>query len=434
MLPSRLLVWLSLAPVVLAVMTLLDHTMLWPMLAVDAGILIMAGIDALWARKPLVEVRRRTRDVFSLGRFNPVELEVRSKASRRLPVEINIDLFDHAVADNLPLRTTLATRGRTDLRFRVAPSRRGAYELGSSYVRYGSPLGLWIRQIEIPDRQPVRVYPDVQQVRTYELLARQDRQHSLMRTSRRLGGESEFEQLREYTRDDEFRSIDWRATARRGEVIARQYQLESNQNLMFMLDAGRLMTAEAGGISLYDHALNATLMLAHVASRGGDKVGLMSFGREVHSFVAPAGGRMAVQRLIQSSYALHPELEEPDFEAAFRALSLRCRQRTLLVMYTQVVDDVAASELVKLTRSVMRRHLPIIVLFRDTDVRDLVVRDTGDPVDLYLRGAAAEVIGWRDQRIRQLENAGALVLDVSPKHLTSKLINRYLEVKARHLL
>lgn len=434
MLPSRLLVWLSLAPVVLAVMTLLDSTMLWPMLAVDAGILIMAGVDALLARKPLVEVRRRARDVFSLGRFNPVELEVRSKAARRLSVEVNVDLFDHAIADNLPLRTKLGARGRADLRFRVAPSRRGAYSLGDGHVRYGSPLGLWIRQVRIPCEQPVRVYPDVQQVRTYELLARQDRQHSLMRTSRRLGGESEFEQLREYTRDDEFRSIDWRATARRGDLIARQYQLESNQNLMFMLDAGRLMTAEASGISLFDHALNASLMLAHVAARGGDKVGLLSFGREVQSFVAPAGGRTAVSRLIQSSYALHPELEEPDFEAAFRVLSMRCRQRTLLVLFTQVVDDVAAAELVKMTRSVMRRHLPIIVLFRDTDVRALVDRDTGDPNDLYLRGAAAEIIGWREQRIRQLENAGALVLDVAPREMTQRLINRYLEVKARHLL
>lgn len=434
LIPSRALVLLAIIPVVLAVLTLFDPSMLFPMLATDGGIVLVALADALLARRPVVSVKRQLAEVFSIGRPNPVEIEVRSNSARRLKVQYTTDVFDHARSDELPLEVDLPARSRRETKFRIQPGRRGAYVLGDDYVRYRSPLGLWLRQLRLRATNPVRVYPDLQAVRTYELLARQDREHSMMRTSRRLGGESEFEQLRNYTRDDEFRSIDWKATARKGELIARQYQLESNQSIMFALDAGRLMTAETGGLSLFDHALNATLMLSHVAVRGRDHVGLLAFGREIQSYVPPTGGRGAVQKIIQASYALHPELVEPDFERAIGHLNLRVRKRSLVVIFTQVVDDVAAKELVRLTRSLMPRHLPLVVLFRDKDVDALVAQSTGKPMDLYTRGAAAEIVGWRENVVRSLSNQGALVLDAEPGDLTARLINRYLEIKARHLL
>jgi uncharacterized protein (DUF58 family) len=406
------------------------------MLAVDAAVLVIALADALLGGGKLLTISRRVPAVFSIGRPNPVTLELRSLSRRRLAIELTCELFEHSEAEGLPLTLSLRPNERSVERFRVIPRRRGAFTLGDLVVRIRSPLGLWKRQVRFPAHQGVRVYPDVQSVRTWELLAREDRQHSLMRTTRRLGGESEFEQLREYSRDDEFRSIDWKATARRGKLITRQYQLESNQNLMFVLDAGRMMTAETAGISLFDHALNATLMLAHVAARGGDRVGLLSYAAQVQAFTAPAAGRKAVRTLIQASYALHPELVEPDPELAFSLLNLRVRKRTLVILYTQVIDERAAQELIRVTRSLAPRHLPLIVLFRDVDVHALLVGHQPAPseLELYTRGAAAELISWREQLIRKLQDHGALILDVEPTNLTPALINRYLDIKARHLL
>src|SRR6185295_17006205 len=186
----------------------------------------------------------------------------------------------------------------------------------------------------------VKVYPDVQAVRAYELLARQDRDPSGLRASRRRGGESEFERLREYRRGDEYRAIDWKATARRQKLIAREYQLESNQTILFLLDAGRLMTAETKGLSLFDHALNATLMLAHVAARGGDRVGLLTFSDEIKSFAPPAGGPGAARRIVQAGYDLYPDLVETNYALPFEQIGIRVRKRTLVVLFTQVVDDV----------------------------------------------------------------------------------------------
>jgi len=344
-----------------------------------------------------------------------------------------------AEAEDLPLGIDLPARARVTTHYHVRPSRRGAYELGNHTVRYPSPLGLWIRQVRLPAADPVKVFPNVRAVRTYELLARQNREQSLFRASRRRGGESEFERLREYRRDDEHRAIDWKATARRRQLIAREYQLETNQSIMFVLDAGRLMTAQSAGLSLFDHGLNAALMLSHVAVRNGDHVGLLAFADQVKSYAPLAAGTQATRRIIHAGYHLHPDLVESSYQVAFEQLSARVRKRSMVVLFTQVVDDVAAKELLRLTRGIANRHLPLLVLFRDPDVETLLdpLGPDGRPTSTlatYTAAAAAEVVDWRDRLAMELRRQGALILDVMPQGLTPSLINRYLEVKARHLL
>jgi uncharacterized protein (DUF58 family) len=429
--PSRALVLLALFPLGLSLATLADRSLLWPMIACDLGIALFAAVDALLARKPLVSVKRTLPSVLSIGRPNPVTLEVRSSSRRKLDVTVTDDLWDTAESADLPLQVKLPARGKETARYRLVPQKRGAHALGASHVRYLSPFGLWIRQLDVPGEAAVKVYPDVQAVRAYELLARQDRDPSALRASRKRGGESEFERLREYRRGDEFRSIDWKATARQKKLISREYQLESNQNVLFLLDAGRLMTAKVDELSLFDHALNATLMLSHVAARGGDRVGLLAFAEEILSYAPPAGGAGAARHIIQAGYDLHPALVETSYAAAFEHVGLRVRKRSLVVLFTQVVDDVSAAELLRLMRGVMPRHLPLVVLLRDTEIDALV---EGGGVDPYVRGAAAELSGFRDRLVREMRKHGALVLDVAPGALTPQLINRYLEVKARHLL
>ncbi len=434
MLPNRPLVILLLVPLGLAVLTLFDASVLLPMLALDAAIFVVAALDLFLARKPLVQVSRQLGRVFSLGRPNPVTLTVRSSSRRKLRVQITQDLFQDAVTEDLPISVQIPARGRAEVTYHIQPRRRGAHVVGDHHVRYPSPLGLWLRQLDLSAADEVRVYPDLQAVRSYELLAKQDREFAMVRATKLKGGESEFSRLREYTRDDEYRALDWKATARRQRLIAREYQLESNQNVIFMLDAGRLMTAESDGIARFDHALNATLMLAHVATRGGDRVGLVGFDDSVRAYVPLAGGGQASRRLIQASYDLHPRLVEPDYDAAFEFLTLKVRKRSLVVLFSQVVDDAVAETLLKRTRAIARRHLPLLVLFRDVEVERLLTTSQGGASELYTRGAAAEMLRWRDGLIRELRAAGALVLDTLPANLTPSLINHYLQIKARHLL
>jgi uncharacterized protein (DUF58 family) len=429
------LVLLLIAPLCLGLAVVADASLVWPMMAVDGAIGLAALVDALWARKRLIEVERSVAPgVFSLGRSNEVRLQIRSRAGRALKVQINDDLFDHAEAQGLPIELQLPARGRASASYKVVPGRRGHYALGDHWVRYGSPLGLWIRQLRIPASDAVRVYPDVQAVRAFELMARQNRDNQMVRATRLRGGESEFECLREYSRDDEFRAIDWRATAHKRKLITRQYQLERNQSIVFALDCGRLMTARTEGLPLFDHALNSALMLSHVAVRAGDNVGIFTFSDEVHTYVPPTSGKQVAQRLVQATFDVHAGLRESNVQQAFVRVGTQLRRRSLIVLFTQVIDETGAAELLKTVRGLRPRHLPLCVLFQDPDLEAAARGEQAKSGGLYEAAAAAELLATREKLLRDLKQSGALVLDVPPHELTSSLISRYLEIKVRHLL
>jgi len=436
--PTLRLTLLAAIPLALSIAAALAPSLLAPMLAADAALLLAAAIDAWLGRGKFVSVERESSPVLSVGRGNPVRLHVRSAARRRLRVSVTDDRPVEIAAEGLPAAVTLPAHGRATVVYHLRPSRRGAIELGDHHVRYPSPLGLWQRQLRLPARQALKVYPDVTAVRAYELLARQSRENLLVRAARVRGGESEFERLREHGPDDQFRDIDWKATARRGRLIVREYQQERNQTLFCLLDCGRLMTAESEGLTQLDHALNATLMLAHVAARAGDQMGLLAFDARVRLYLTPQSGRRVAQRIAQATYDLHPTIVEPDFDEAFAHLAKRLRKRALVVLFTQVIDDVAAQAVLRQVRALPKRHLPLCVLLRDPDLDRLAEPPGGladkRAADLYVGAAAAETILWRERLVRDLRMGGALVLHVPPRQATPAVINRYLRIKAQQLL
>jgi uncharacterized protein (DUF58 family) len=433
--PSLRLVLLAVVPLMLGVVAALEPRFVWPMLVADLGLALLAALDVVLGRRVLVTVEREPPRIFSVGRANAVRLHLHSSARRPLAVQVNDDAAPALAIEGLPKVVAAAPGAHALVTYHVRPRRRGLYELADHHLRWPTPLGLWSRQLRVASRHPVRVYPDVQAVRTYELLARQSLENRLVRTVRLRGGENEFEALRDYLRDDEYRAIDWKATARRQKLITREYQQERNQSVLCMLDCGRLMTAESQGLSQLDHALNAVLMLAHVATRAGDQMGLLAFDQRVRAYLAPQSGRRAAQRVVAASYDIHAQIVETDFEAAYGFLSQRLRKRSLVVLFTQVVDEVSARSVVRTVHGLGPRHLPLAVLFRDEALEQMAEPRGGSRVtDLYQRAAAAEAILWRDRLVRDLQEAGALVLHVSPRKLTLALINRYLHIKAQRLL
>jgi uncharacterized protein (DUF58 family) len=434
MLPSARLVWILALPVVAALAPLVVPRLLGPLLGFDGLLMALVLVDALLSRRGWIGAERECPAVFALDRPTRVRVELRSRTRRRLALELNDDGFEGARVEGLPARAELGPHGAASISYHVRAGRRGTFELGALFVRYPSVLGLWKRQLRLELSQTVRVYPDFEQVRGFELLARQNRELAFVRAIRRPGGESEFARLRDYTRDDEYRSIDWRATARRQKLVAREYQLESNQHVLFAIDAGRMMTAESQGLSQFDHALNASLMLSHVAARTGDAVGMLCFADRIRAVARPQGGPGATNRLIRAAFNLHPQLVESDYRSALGYLAREQRKRALIIVFTQVFDGGVAQSLLEGTRALLRRHLPLVVLFRDLDI-DHVLEGPGErPRDLYAMGAAAELWRFRHALLNDLRRAGALVLDVRPRELTSSLINQYLLVKARHLL
>jgi len=302
-------------------------------------------------------------------------------------------------------------------------------------VRARSRLGFWQRFLEYPAITAIHVYPDMKQLSQYALLARTNRLSLLgVRHTRRIGQDNEFERLRDYSIDDNYKHINWRATARRSKLTVQDYQTNQSQRLIFLMDCGRMMTNEAAGLSLLDHALNAMLMLSYVALRQGDSVGLVSFSDEIHSYIPPRGGMGQMNRLLHASFDRFPRLVESRYDQAFRYLASHCRKRSLVVLVTNLIDEVNANQVHRYLTNLVGRHLPLGVLLRDHRLFEAVEPEHPSGPQLWRAAAAAEILIWRHQILSDMQSKGVLALDVFPEHMTAPLVNRYLEVKARHLL
>lgn len=426
MIPTARQVFLWTLPLALSVVAIAAPAVIPVLVALNVVLVLVLGLDALLARGQ-VELARKVPTVAAVGQPFGVSVSIDNTGRRSLALRIQDEAPGEAVG--LPLVADLAPGRGIDLDYEVRLPRRGRHLFEGFAVRWRSPLGLWERQIRTDHESAVRVYPDFQQLRTYGLASELMERQAPVHARRRRGGENEFQRLRPYVQGDAFRHIDWRATARRGNLVTREYGQESNQNVIFLLDSGRMMSADFGGLTAFDHALNAALMMGQMALRKGDRVGLLAFDSKVRTWIPPRSGRRSGGALIRSTYDLFPSLDEPDYAAAFRHLSSRVRQRSLVVLLTCVVDQQNATRAAKLTKVLGRRHLPVVVWLRDPAIDTALHSE-----DPYQRGAAAEIAGWREERLAEARRGGALVVDCPAGQLTPQLLNRYLEIKSRRLL
>jgi uncharacterized protein (DUF58 family) len=374
--------------------------------------------------------------VASLGEKQRVEVRIENPGRSPRLLRVKDDLPETFESETEEFRVWVPGRGRAELIFDVVPKRRGSYRLRRVYALVSSRLGFWTRSVRMPVETPVRVYPDVHQIARYTLLARRDKLSVLgVRRSRRLGTDNEFERLRDYVRGDEPRHMDWRATARRRKLTVRAHQVNQSQRVIFMIDCGRMMAGDTGGgLSPLDHAFNAMLLLAHVALIRGDQVGLLAYADGVRAYVPPAGGPRRINRLVHGVHNLFPELVESRHDRAFVELERRCRKRSLVVLITNVFDDVNAQQVADHLGILVGRHLPLAVFLRDRDIFQLADSAADSGPGFYRAAAAAAILNWRERVLAGLRQRGALTLDVFPDDLTAPLVNRYLQIKARHLL
>lgn len=395
-------------------------------------IAVLAVADALITRRGArFEVQRIVDKKLSLGAENRVRLRLRSRCERALRLEVKDSPPPAFETPSRVRRVHIAGFGEAEMTYSTIPRKRGDFTFGDVYVRGRGRFGLATWQRRIPGEQSAKVYPDLLEVRTYEALTRAKRLRDM--GLRRLGerGEgTEFESLRDYVPDDEFGDIDWKATARRGKPITRHYEIERSQNLLLMLDAGRMMTAEVGGMSKLDYAVNAALMLAHVACSYGDSVGAIAFGRNVESFVPARKGKAQVGRILEQLYALHPTLDEPDYRAAFALLGERARKRALVVIFTDLVDADASRRLMAHVAALRPRHLPLLVTIRDSDLERAASSAPQLIDDVYERAVAGNVLAARESALAVMRARGALVLDAPAGKLTVAAVNEYLRLKA----
>lgn len=434
--PAKPLVWWIVVPCAATSLTLMVDDFFLLIVGIDAAILLVALGDlvSLPAGRAF-SVEREVGRIASLKQDHRVTLVISNlgRQAQRIRVRDGVPQEFAPVPEEFALR--LGPRSRATVHYALKAARRGDFVMEQVHVQAQSRLGLWSRYFSYPQTSKLHVYPDMKQLAEYEVLARTDRLSQLgVRRTRKIGQDNEFERLRDYARDDNPRHIDWRATARRNKLTVKDYQANQSQRLIFLIDCGRMMTNEAAGISLLDHALNAMLMLSYVALRRGDSVGLVCFSDAIHSFVPPRGGAGHMNRLLHASFDRFPNLVESRYDQAFLHLASNCRKRSLVILVTNVIDEVNSVQIEQYLGNIVGRHLPLGVLLRDRQLFSAADQPNPHGKALYRAAAAAEILTWRQEVLTDLEHKGVLALDTFPEDMTAPLINTYLEVKARHLL
>jgi uncharacterized protein (DUF58 family) len=440
--PRERLVYAAIVPALATGAILAAPRAVWAVVGLDAVLAVLAAGDLLTLpRRRAIFAERHAGRIASLRKSHPVSLVVSNRGAQAATLRVRDGMPHELNPQPAEFLLHIAPRSRSTLSYVLRPRRRGAFAIDCVHLQARSRLGFWQRLMDYPLTTAVNVYPDMRQLSQYALLARTDRLSLLgVRHTRRIGHDHDFERLRDYEIDDNYKHIDWRATARRRKLTVKDFQTSQSQRILFLVDCGRMMTNEAAGLSLLDHALNAVLMLSYVALRQRDSVGMITFSDEIHGFVPPASGMNHMNRLLHASFDRFPRLVESRYDLAFRYLASHCRRRSLVVLVTNLIDEVNSNQIERYLANLAGRHLPMAVLLRDHHLFDAVDKDGAGgervPADeaLWRAAAAADILTWRHQSLSDLQQKGVLALDVFPEQMTAPLINRYLEIKARHLL
>ena len=406
--------------------------------AAGALLLAVALADAwlAWRIGNPLRIERRTAQIWPVGVEQTIRLHVNlpGDAPRRLRGEIHDRPPDAFAARGLPLAFDITHGEWIEPGYSLTPNERGEHRFGTVHLRLRSPFGLWLTQHEAGQPTIVRVFPNFARITQYALLATDNQLSQIGVLRRRRRGEGlDFEQLREYRRDDSPRHIDWKATARLRKPIVREYQDERDQQIVFLLDCGQRMRSHDDALSHFDHTLNAMLLLSYVALRQGDAVGFATFAHPSPRYVAPRKSTATVQQLLNATYDLQPTLNTPDYLAASEMLCHHLRKRSLVILLTNLRDE-DDSTLLPALAQLRHKHLVLVASLRETGL-DRLLHDPIDDFDGALGYAAA--IDYRQARQTQLARLraqGITVLDTAPPQLPVALVNRYWEMKRSGIL
>ncbi|MCP4007833.1 MAG: DUF58 domain-containing protein [bacterium] len=432
--PAPRLLWLLGVWLILAVAVAFAPSLLiaWK---ISGGVLAgLATIDAMVAWFPApANIERIVSHNLSVGDWTPVIVRAANLGARRL----DFTLHDHhptsAEVRGVPSTISLAAGENVEISYQIYPRERGIFIFEPPAFLIRSPFRFWVRRRRLGPTHEVRVYPNFRAVMKYNLLATDNRTSALgIRRRPRRGEGLDFLQLREYRDGDSLRQIDWKATLRLRKTISREYQDERDQQIVFLLDCGRKMHSRDDELSHFDHALNSVLLLAHVALRQGDAVGLSTFSGP-ERWLAPRKGTGHLNAMLNSVFDLQTSTQASDYVSAAQGLARRVNKRALVVLVSNLRDE-DHEELALAARLLGRKHLVLLASMKEA----VLAKTLAQPVQGFesaLRVAAThQYAHYRRRAHENLRRTGVLSLDVEPQQLAVALVNGYLDIKSRGVL
>ncbi len=401
--------------------------------AAVVGLLVLTVVDyaGLLRLQGKVKASRKLPDILSNGDTQQVSIEIRNYADTGLrgtvideaPVQLQIrDL-------NMPFSVEA---GQTAvLGYHVTPQLRGVYRFHDTMVFIRGRLGLSQMRLRFKHPREVKTYPSVIQMKHFEhqVFSRTAHQHGNYRL-RKLGQSYEFEQIREYVAGDDHRSINWKASSRRGDLMVNLYDEERSQNVYCMIDKSRVMNMPFNGLSLLDYAINTTLVISNIALRKGDKAGLVTF-THVPGSIIPADNRpRQLHRIMEALYREQPGEGEADYEMLHPIQSRLIRNRSLIFFFTHIDHRDSLERILPVLRHIQRRHLLIVVFFKNTEIEAYSRGESANLREVYYRTIARTFIHEKDEVVENLRRHGIASILTAPDELNMRVVRQYLELKS----
>ena len=396
-------------------------------------LLVVADIVMLWRQRGL-RAWRTLSPRFSNGDDNPVSIRLESSYPYPVRTEVVDEVPFVFQRRDILFRAALRRLGEATVTYQLRPTERGIYGFGRVRVFVSTPLGLLQRRFTCCEPQDVKVYPSYLMLRQYELLAMSNNLTEMgIKRIRRIGHNTDFEQIKDYVVGDDYRTINWRATARRHQLMVNVYQEERSQQVFSVIDKGRMMQQAFQEMTLLDYAINAALVLSYVAVNKQDKAGLVTFSDRFETFVQASRQSGQMQTLQEALYAEHTQFGETDYSALLAGLSRHVTRRSLLILYTSFTSMASLRRQLSYLRRLALRHRLLVVFFEDEELAAFAALQPAKPTTegVYQRVIAEKFIYEQRLIVQTLRQYGIQSLLTTPRNLSVDVINKYLEIKSR---
>jgi uncharacterized protein (DUF58 family) len=399
------------------------------------GILLIIDLLLIYGTRNGLKGARSANEKLSNGDENKIQLHIKNHYSFVTFLKIIDEIPHQFQIRNFLFQTSLEPSASKTLEYKLRPVKRGEYKFGALNVYISTKIGFIARRYRFAQQQMIPVYPSYLQMRKYELLAISNRlTEAGIKKIRRVGHNQEFEQIKEYVQGDDIRTINWKATARRNNLMVNHYQDEKSQQVYCVIDKGRVMKMPFEQMSLLDYAINASLVISNIAMNKDDKAGLITFNHQIETILPARKGLAQMQGILEILYKQNTAFKESNFEKLYITLKRKIKHRSLIVLFTNFESESALARQLPYLKAIASNHLLLVVLFENTELENLLESPAYSTEEVYLKTVAEKFDFEKRLIVKELRKYGVHAVLSTPQNLTVNTINKYLEFKSRGLI
>lgn len=394
--------------------------------------LFLIDIIILFRFKKGFKTRRILSEKFSNSDDNPIPITLENQYPFQIEVKVIDELPQQFQKRDFEYTTSVEVGAKHDFEYTVKPVERGEYHFGKLIAFVSSPLKIISKKYRFDDTAMVSVYPSYIQMKKYEFLAMSNRLTEFgLKKIRRIGHTMEFEQIKDYVPGDDVRTINWKSTAKRGQLMVNQYQDEKSQPIYSIIDLGRVMKMPFEELKLLDYAINATLAFSNIALRKNDKAGMLTFSKEIENIVQASNKKTHLNTINEALYNIDTQFTDSDFSLLYAVIKRKITHRSLLILYTNFEHMSAMKRQLPFLKAIAKQHLLVTVFFENTELDEMITANAEDLQDVYHKTIAEKFAYEKRLIVKELQNRGIHAILTKPKNLTVNVINKYLEFKAK---